>query len=320
MISLHKLEIFVTVCRAGSFSGAARLLYMSQPAVSQHIRDIESHLGTSLFVRSGARGAVPTAAGETLLEYASEMLRMMAEVESRLTVVENLEGGRVCVGATPGVALYLFPAWLPGFRASYPRLQVDIKTGTTAHVAEAVAEENHAYGFIEGELDELEDAHLVALRLEAIDLKLVVGREHHWSRRGFITSDELNGEAFVTRHSGSRTRDWLDGVFHTHHISPHNIAAFDNPEAIKNAVIANMGCAILPEYAVHHNLANGSLIEVFIEDVHLERYLNLLYNPEALFSPIGLALLDHLAATYPALHTLLQRVGYPIQAATHPRD
>ncbi len=106
MLNLHKLEIFATVVRVGSFSAAAEQLLMTQPAVSQHIQDLEASLGTRLFER-GRRGVTLTAAGEKLHDYTRTILQLVSEAENAVTDVEHLTSGEIVVGATPGVSVYL---------------------------------------------------------------------------------------------------------------------------------------------------------------------------------------------------------------------
>jgi DNA-binding transcriptional LysR family regulator len=108
MLSLYKLEIFAAVVHAGSFSAASDRLFMTQPAVSQHIQTLEASLGTTLFVR-GRRGVSLTPAGESLYGYTLQILRLVAEAESAVTDVENLAEGQIQIGATPG----LTSTWCP---------------------------------------------------------------------------------------------------------------------------------------------------------------------------------------------------------------
>ena len=108
MLDLHKLDIFATVARTGSFSAAAEQLLLSQPAVSQHVHDLEASLGTRLFAR-GRRGVTLTPAGVQLHDYTQAIFRLVAEAESAVTDVANLAAGQLAIGATPGVSVYLLP-------------------------------------------------------------------------------------------------------------------------------------------------------------------------------------------------------------------
>ena len=97
MLNLYKLEIFALVAKSGSFSRAAEQLLLTQPAVSQHVQDLEASVGAPLFVR-GRRGATLTPAGEKLLDYTQRIFALVAEAENAVTDVTRLAGGMVRVG------------------------------------------------------------------------------------------------------------------------------------------------------------------------------------------------------------------------------
>jgi len=256
MLSLYKLEIFGTVVQVGSFSGAAQRLYMTQPAVSQHIQDLEARLGTPLFLR-GRRGVTLTPAGKTLYEYTQRILQLVAEAESAVTNVQHLDSGQVTIGATPGVSVYLLPDWIGSFRALYPQLNVSIQTATTTEIANGVLEHQVDIGFVEGELETIGSKRLGSLVLRPVDLFVVVSATHPWHERERVTLDELDQQPFITRQPGSRTRAWVDDLFSQRGVQPRVVGEFDNQEAIKRAVISNIGVSILPDYAISRETAAG---------------------------------------------------------------
>ena len=126
MLDLHKLEIFLRVVREGSFSRAAESLLMTQPAVSQHIADLEAQLGATLFSRA-RRGVILTTEGETLHGYALQILRLLAEAENAVTDVRKLSSAQLAIGATPGLSSYLLP-----FASSFRRLMSPCRRGSRA--------------------------------------------------------------------------------------------------------------------------------------------------------------------------------------------
>lgn len=305
MLSLYKLEIFASVVQYGSFSSAAQQLHMTQPAVSQHIHDLEKHVGTKLFTR-GRRGVSLTEAGTTLFNYTQRILRLVAEAESEVTNVENLVAGQLSLGATPGVSVYLLPDWLHGFRERYPNLGVSLSTNVTTQIVSGVLSHQLDLGFVEGELEEIQTASLGHHVLGPIELYLVVSRSHALYGAKHIAISELHGQPFVTRQPGSRTRIWIDQILQRHSIKPRIVAEFDNPEAIKQAVMSNLGVTILPEYAVRREVADGLLYGLSIDDVPLERNLKLLWDSNLPYTPVARAFLQHLSAGYPSLKTLFE--------------
>jgi len=304
MLSLYKLEIFASVVQSGSFSAAASRLYMTQPAVSQHIQDLENHLGTRLFDR-GRRGVRLTDAGTQLYDYTLRILRLVAEAEAAVTDVEHLSGGQVNIGATPGVSVYLLPDWLRGFRARYPNLAVTLQTDVTSQIASGVLAHRLDIGFVEGELEEINQNGLGHITLAPISLFVITPADHPLQSETALTLVALDGQAFITRQPRSRTRIWLDRVLSAQNINPRIVAEFDNPEAIKQAVMSGLGISVLPEYAVRREADQGLLRALPLSDSPLQRQLKLIYDEQNPQSPVARALLLHLADAFPQVTALL---------------
>mgnify|MGYP005836721971 CR=1 FL=1 len=297
MLSLYKLEIFAAVIEEGSFSAAAKRLPMTQPAVSQHIQDLEVALGTQLFNRS-RRGAVLTPAGETLYQYTQRILTLVSEAEAAVTTVQNLSGGQASLMATPGISVYLLPEWISLFRQHYPNLGITLTTGVTTEVAEQVATHSVDLGFVEGELDNIALGQVV---LRDIDMVVVVPQGHPWSYRESVSLAALDDEPFITRQPFSRTRIWLDRLFAQHNVRPQIVGEFDNPEAIKQAVMSGMGITILPDYAIRSEERAGLVKKLPVSDKPLQRRVTMLYDTERALSPIARALVEVLSQLFPAL-------------------
>ncbi len=296
MMDLRKLEIFYAVVQTGSFSAAAEKLYMTQSAVSQHIHDLESSLGTPLFIR-GRRGVQPTPAGKTLAEYTQEIMRLVNEAKLALTHVAHLQSGELHIGATPGVGTYLLPRWIQPFRQTYPQLMVSQVTDVTDRILHHLLEGRLDLAIVEGEFEE--QPQLGSLVLEEVSQCIVVGRTHAWFERKDITLADLQHEPLVMRQDNSRTRRWLEDILRQHGMHPTIAAEFDTPEAIKQAVMAGMGFSILPAYTLQQELALGLLQVLRLRDMTLVRALKLVWNQQAAFTPIANAFLKHLQQTFP---------------------
>jgi len=296
MLSLYKLEIFNSVAREGSFSRAAKRLLLSQPAVSQHVRELEASLGVGLF-RRGNRGVTLTPAGEMLLEYTHSILKLVAEAETAIAHLAQLSAGPVSIGATPGVGVYLLPGWMQAFRQRYEGISITLRTDTTAGIAGELQAGRLDLGFVEGEI--APQPPLNILTLQEIELRVVVGERHAWWEREQVEVAELGGQDFIARPGGSHTRSWTDQLFSRHNISPRIVAEFDNPEAIKQAVAAGMGIAILPEW----NLRDGwsAVRAIPIQGLELRRTLKLLWSAEQPIKPGARAFLALLRGQFPGL-------------------
>lgn len=306
MLSLYKLEIFATVIQEGSFSAAAKRLPMTQPAVSQHIQDLEATLGIQLFNRN-RRGAILTPAGEVLYDYTQRILSLVSEAEASVTAVNNLSGGQVSVMATPGINVYLLPAWISSFRAHYPNLGVVLQTGVTTEVASAVTTQSMDLGFVEGELEGINLSGVGQCVLREIEMLLVVRHDHPWANRETVDAHDLNDVPFITRQPYSRTRTFLDRMLQRVGAMPHVVGEFDNPETIKQAVLANMGIAILPDYAVSQEVQTGQLHTLRFSETAMIRHMTLLYDQTRALSPIASALLHDLSRQFPVIERTILR-------------
>ncbi|MCB0062737.1 MAG: LysR family transcriptional regulator [Caldilineaceae bacterium] len=303
MLDLHKLEIFQRVVREGSFSRAAETLFMTQPAVSQHIQDLETQLGTQLFLRE-RRGVSLTPEGETLHSYTLKILQLMAEAENAITDVRKLATGQLTLGATPGVSIYLLPDDIQAFRAQYPQLSVTLQTGITPQIVQELRGGQIELGFIEGELDAVTSAQLGVLGLQEVEQHVVVGPKHPWWTRKMVTLGELDRQPFIMRQPTSQTRIWLERVLDANAIHPKISAEFDNVESIKRTVMLGMCLTILPAYVVSHEVATEQMHAIAVENSPLQRTLKLIWDKERHFSPVATAFLRHLSGRFPALTAL----------------
>lgn len=304
VIDLNKLQIFAIVAQEGSFSAAAERLYITQSAVSQHIKDLEAGLGRPLFKR-GRRGVTLTSHGEILQRFARDIFVLVARAEAALTDVAHLSEGKVSLGATPGIAVYLAPEWIQRFRGRYPQLTVALQTGITAQIVTDVLAGRLDMGLIEGELDTYHNERLAWRELQEVEQLVVVGDHHPWADRETVRLEELDGQPMIMRPPGSQTRTWLDNALRPRHISPIVATEFDNLESIKRSAAQGTCLTILPGYVVRAELTAGQLAALPIDGSPLRRTLKLIWATDSFFSPISLAFLEELSVEYPSLRGMV---------------
>lgn len=300
MLDLHKLNVFNEVIRAGSFSQAAQTLYLTQSAVSQHIRDLEMQLGQRLFER-GRRGVRLTRAGEMLQGYSDQILLLLREAEAALVDVDQLSSGRLSFGSTPGVGVYLAPDWVQAWRDKRPQITITLKTGTTDVIVADVRAGRLDFGMVEGELPPPTQPGLHTVALAEIEQLAVVGFKHpYWDRDGLAMAD-LEGQTLIVRQPGSQSRAWLDDRLRAHGLRVHIAAEFDSIESIKRAVAVGQCLTILPPYAVQTEVNQGLLRALPLGQPVLSRTLRLIWDSARPLNPITRAFLADLADRYPAL-------------------
>jgi LysR family transcriptional regulator, low CO2-responsive transcriptional regulator len=300
MLDLYKLKIFTTVVQAGSFSAAAETLYMTQSAVSQHMGELESTVGRSLFQR-GWRGVTPTTHGEVLYGYARRIFALVAEAENAVIDVAQLREGQVNIGATPGVGAYMLPDWAQGFGSRYPKLTISIQTGITTKIVRDVLESRLELGFIEGELDDLKTNRLNHIVLQQVEQFVVVGRDHPWWSSDHIQLESLTEQSFIMRQRSSQSRNWIEQTLSAHHIQPKISMELDNIESIKRTVTSGMCITILPEYVIRSEEQMGQLHRIAVDNVKLSRDLKMVWDKDAAFTPITRAFIRYLEQYFPHL-------------------
>jgi DNA-binding transcriptional LysR family regulator len=304
MLDLYKLHIFSVVTQEGSFSAAAEHLYMTQSAVSQHIKELEVSLGRLLFQR-GWRGVKLTPHGEVLKCYASEIFELVARTENALMDIEHLTSGRISIGATPGLSVYLVPDWVLSFRARYPQITVALQTGTTSQIVSDVLAQRLEIGFIEGELNDHYPPRLSSLILEEIEQQVVVGFKNRFWDYEAVGLEDLQHQSMIVREAHSHSRLWLEERLHHYAIETVIGAEFDNLESIKRAVSLGPCLAVLPPYVAQAEVAQGLLHMIPVRDKPFTRNLKVIWNSRVPFSTITRAFLTELSQRYSALNGLM---------------
>ncbi|NPA92561.1 MAG: LysR family transcriptional regulator [Chloroflexi bacterium] len=302
------LKVFLAVAEHGSFNKAAEVLLLSQPAVSQKIRQLEVALGIRLFDRT-PNGAHLTPEGEILRRYAHAMRWLMLAAEANIVGPTQTIKRRLNLGGTPTLSSYCLPAWLKTFHQQHPNILVHLRTDTTSHLVDNIARHALHLAIIEGELpDETTVAYTV---LEEIPFLLVTPPEAPWTNHESLPLSALHGQRFVARPPEAQTRRWMDRIFAQHHIQPHIVAELDSPEAIKEAVSHGLGVTLLPKCMLEDDLDSPRLHILTITDVPLKRYLKAIWPKDIPLHPSAVAFLNSLKSTFPHLEDVLQKARHP---------
>ncbi len=294
MFSLHQVEIFQTVAAEGSISRASEALYLSQPAVSQHIRALEKDIGVQLLVR-GRRGVTLTPAGEVFLKYSRQLLRLSREArESTVLAAQNGRRQRYLhIGATPGIGACLMPHWMNDFYSFNPQITLALKVLSTSELVRRLSGPDIAFAVVGDVISRssmVEVAHL--WDEEAV---IVVGRGHQLWDKSTVSAEELARHSFVMRENNSLAHAWELQTLAEFGVNPRTVAEFNTTAAIKQAVGSGMGLALLPCFAIKNELESGRLKGVRLVEGVLRRPVHLLWTPTSLQLPGAEAFVQFLA-------------------------
>ncbi|AGY60634.1 LysR family transcriptional regulator [Gloeobacter kilaueensis] len=280
--SLDQIRIFRAIAQHGSFKRAAESLYISQPAVSLQVQNLEAALGMPLFDRSG-RKAELTEAGRTFLIYAERILMLCDESRRAITDLQNLKGGTLVIGASQTTGTYLIPRLIGEFHRRYPEVGVQLHVMSTRRTAYGVAEGKLDLGIIGGEVPSELQGRLHSQVYAEDELALVVPEFHPLAGVAVIPREMLYELKFIALDPESTTRRVLDNVLGRHNIDVSCLAIemeLSSIEAIKTAVQAGLGVAFISATAIAKELKLGVLHRVAVEGLELRRPLTLLTHPQ----------------------------------------
>ncbi|MGE2818152.1 LysR family transcriptional regulator [Mycobacterium heidelbergense] len=301
MPELSALELLSAIAKTGSLNAASREVGTSQQAVSARLTSIESQIGVRLVTRT-TRGTQLTPAGEVVAEWADQILDVAQRVDTGLASLRAERRSRLTVAASQTVAEQLLPRWLVSFQAAALRHggtapEVSFNATDSDGVIAAVREGEAELGFIE-----IRGA-LRGLRSRVIrrdELIVVVPPDHKWVRRSApITVAELRRTPLVSRKSGWHlllgTEEPLDGDQSAPAAHPLELAS---AAAVRAAVLAGAGPAVMSRLAVSDDLIHGRLRAVPVADLDLRRDLRAIWLG-ARTPPAGAArdLLNHIATS-----------------------
>lgn len=256
-VDLSALRVFLAVARERSFSGAARTLHRTQPAVSQAVRRLEEALGERLFDRSSKEGRL-TEAGRVLQDYAERLLRLAEETEGAVRELQDLRRGRVLIGANEAAVHTLLPI-VARFRAAHPQVLVDVRRVAARQIGTEVLEGSLDFGvltFVPAERG------LASIALGQDELVLLTHPSHPLARRRSISVEELGRQAIVAHNDPSPARDRVLRLFEQRHAFLNIQMALPSLDGIKRAVEMKLGVALLPRRCALAELGRGQLAAI----------------------------------------------------------
>jgi DNA-binding transcriptional LysR family regulator len=254
-VDLHKLNIFITVARLGSFTRAAESLHMTQPTISQQIAVLEAQVGAALIERQTRRIRL-TPAGEALRPYAEQLLALSETALQATRAAAGLADLTLRLGVGHTLATYLLPDLLRRYRAAWPEHRVRVSVGNTAELLEQVAG-----NAVELALVGSPAAHAgVAVTPFMHDrLVVIVAPDDEWAGRDAVHLDELMARPLLTREPGSALHATVERLLGPATLLSDSAMQLGETEAIKRSVEAGLGVALVQRIAVEREIAAGTL-------------------------------------------------------------
>lgn len=273
-MTLRHWQIFVAVAECGSMRAAAEKLYISQPAVSQAIRELEKHYDMPLFDRLSQRIYL-TQAGRDVLPHARRALDAYVQLDAFASGKAARSILRVGGSVTAGTVI--LPKLIHQLARRMPDADIRVLVNNTAVIEQQILDSELDIAIVEGFVRSPE---LVRCDLCDDELVLVVGQRHPLFHAQSITLEELSRQKLISRESGSTERNQFDNFLLEHGVQIHRAWSCTNTETIKAALHSGEGIAILSRMIVEDEVARGEFRILNVEQVRIERKIQLIYHKD----------------------------------------
>jgi DNA-binding transcriptional LysR family regulator len=286
-MELYSLQVFHTVATEKSFSRAAEKLLRTQPAVSLALQRLEQEIGEKLIDRSG-KDLILTDAGRTVLEYARRFQSLRLEMDNALGELRDNSTGRLIIGANESTTLYLL-RHIERYRELHPKVKVQVRRSFSSKIPDELRDGNLELGVISYDPG---DERLRSKVIYTDSLAFVVSPAHHLAQRHSVSISELGAENFIAHNVVSPYRDLVLREFQAHRVPLRMDIEMPTIETIRKLVQNNMGVAFLPRMCVEQEIEQGTLCEVRVKELHVERKIRLIYPTRRVLSHAARAFLE----------------------------
>jgi LysR family transcriptional regulator, transcriptional activator of the cysJI operon len=255
---VETLKVFCDLVESGSFSQSAIRNYITQSAVSQQIRALESRFHTSLLVRQG-RAAYPTEAGRMLYEGAREILDRFERLDLELRSIGEEVSGTVRIVTIYSVGLYEMSAAIKTFLKAHPKVNLHVEYNRANRVYEECQKGQADIGIVTYPKPR---KGIEVIPLPADKLILICSPHHAWAGRRNIDLKKLDGQNFVAFERDIPSRRAIDEILRAHRVQVCVVMELDNIETIKRSVEIGAGISIVPLLSVQREVQSGALVQL----------------------------------------------------------
>lgn len=270
MIVDFRLKVFRTVAQRLSFTRAAHELFISQPAVTKHINELEKNTGKPLFNRHGNNISL-TKEGELLLKYTNNILNLYQNLEEELNKLQETISGEVHIGASTTIAQYILPKILAKFKAAYPEMKVSLINDNTLNIETLVSEKKIDIGIIEG------SAANPLLHYDPFfedEIVLTTRADNNKIKEAEIKAEKVKTIPLVMREAGSGTLEVIEKALAKKDIYRNDLQielALGSSESLKNYLLHSNAFAFLSIHAITEEMNQNKLKIIELKDMNIIR-------------------------------------------------
>jgi DNA-binding transcriptional LysR family regulator len=274
-----RLKIFHTVAQLKSFTRAAQVLNLTQPAITFQIKNLEDHFQTRLFYRDANKISL-TPSGKVLFRHVKNILEEYENAKKEIARVSGKLRGEIRIGIASLLGKYLLPKLIGHFKNEHSLIEISMLVGNSGKLIQELKE--HALDLVIVS-EPISAQHFIVRPFLDDELVAIINPHHKWTQREFIEMEDLLTESFIDREEGSGTREVFKNFLSTRNISLKNlniIMTMGGSEAVKSAVESGVAYGIVSNMAVRREIEMGLLKQVKIKDVVLKRKFLIVYPPK----------------------------------------
>ena len=266
-----RLKVFYTVANRLSFTKAAAELFITQPAISKHVQELEEQYKIKLFDRNGSKISL-TSAGEVLLKHTKNIFEIYREIDFDMSSLINERTGILRIGASTTISQYIIPPLLARFHQRMENIKVNLLNGNTEQIENALINREIEIGIVEGQSKNKSIKYIEFLKDELV---LVCKSSNVLAQKGEFTAADLKNMHFLIREQGSGTLEVIE-----HALKPLNIKFSDliiemqlgSTESIKSYLLNSDCVAFMSIHAIEKELKNNELTILDVKNLSMERY------------------------------------------------
>ena len=285
---IETLKVFCDVVETGSFSAAASQNFITQSAVSQQLRTLESKYHCKLLER-GRSGAKPTPAGEILYRSSREILEKYREIETQLQESGKVVSGSLRVAIVYSVGLHELPPYMKEYLREFPQVNVHLEYSRPNKIYDDTIAGRIDLGIV---AYPSKHPQVTVIPFREDRLVVVCPPDHPFATLKKAGIGKLDGQPFVAYERDISTRKAIDQLLKDRNISVQYVGEFDNIETIKRAVEIGQGISIVPLASVQHELEHGTLRVVHLSDETLLRPLGIIHKRGRHLSPAAIKFIE----------------------------
>jgi len=287
-VHIETLKVFCDVVETGSFSMAASQNFITQSAVSQQLRTLESKYHCKLLER-GRSGAKPTPAGEILYRASREILEKYREIDTQLQESAKVVSGSLRIAIVYSVGLHELPPYLKEYLREFPQVNVHVEYSRPNKIYDDAVAGRIDLGIV---AYPAKHPQVTVIPFREDRLVVVCPPDHPLSTQRKVSISRLDGESFVGFERDISTRKATDQLFKDRNVNVQQVGEYDNIETIKRAVEIGQGIAVIPLASVQHELEHGTLKVVHLSDETIMRPLGIVHKKGRHLSPAAVKFID----------------------------